>query len=452
MAMQRGQLGQALGMGVARNFPDPQQLVQKQMLSKAFQDFQKTSQNKNASPLDLSMSFLQSVAGIPGAERYVGQVLPLILQQAQAQRGSNIPEMAQPEPLQPQSSGVISPNIILQGAQEQFGNFPEPDVDQSGLFSGTLEPTALGLGAIPNTYSPEAIQRAKSEDLAAGFPNSPRATRMEEYNELSRQRIADITRAAQTQSDLSTRAREANQAFETVLQDYVGKDPITLALASNISQEPEFRNIANDRIRAEKVKQKVDLLGANVEQFKKSSERPSPFGYNWKRYQDNFDKLPTVIKPLIDNGLRSQVDKILSDNGWTQIEKEQIMNPLGKQNLSKISSLPNFPTMGGFPGEDKVYDQTRKKWKNEIGNLIKPGREDKKNRDVITPGTSLMLLQNEFMKKNGDWTVYNDIIQELVNERKINLDPYQQKEQNKLLKRPIENVDITEFLFGTKSR
>jgi len=183
-AMQRGQIGQALGIGINKNFPDPQQLVQKKLLSEAFQKFRKNA-DMSQNPLDLTMNFLEATAGIPGAERYIGQVLPLVLQQAKGTRGAGLEspneEISQPtnqNVVQPQPKKTISNNAnqFLQQTSQELPNFPQPDTEQPNLFEGSLEPTQFGMGPLPKTYSPEQIKllQEESHNKALGGSNDTR--------------------------------------------------------------------------------------------------------------------------------------------------------------------------------------------------------------------------------------------------------------------------------------
>ena len=470
-AMQRGDIGRAIGVGVNRNFPDPQQLVQKKQLSDAFQSFQKNSMNPNASPLDLTMSFLQATAGIPGSERYVGQVLPMILNQANAQRGANTPPPGadvpppanKPASQQPQQRAVTGTPTqqFYQKTQQEIPNFPEPEVEQPNIFSGSLEPTQLGMGPLPRTYSPEQIQRLETEDMQAGFPQSIRAERAKQYNDLARKDLQDYVTAAQTQSVLSQQRRESQEQFRGTLQSFFGKDPLTLSLAENIANKPEYQNIANDQLRAEKVKREVDLVSRNLEGYKNASSRPNPY-MPWSRYQyqKNFDALRQNAAPLIKEGLRPELHKVLTDNGWSTTESEQILNPLGGQIISETKTLPDVGvsdvrSAGGgqaFKEQDvKRIEQGNKKWSNFFEKTIKPGKTDPRTRDTIQPGTSLVLLRNEYMKKGGNWQDFESMIQDLRAKGKIKFDKFQENEMNIINQRPAQSWTIEEFMFGTKS-
>lgn len=462
-------IGEAIGLGMGRNFPQPEQVVKRDMLQNAFKNLQTLAQNPNATPLELTTSFLEATAGIDGAERYVGQVLPMILQYARGQRGSELqnPSMQQTQQMPQQGQQAVSPIAKQAQAQQapeqvQTSNalnkflrenptLPPPDVNNSDLFTGTLEPTALGKGPIPNTYSPETIQRLQQEDLQAGFPDSPRAERALQYNELARKDIEDVRNAALAQSQISQAARESDLAFRDYLKNFVGNDDTMLALAENISKQPEYRNIANDQIRAEKVNREVQLLGKQVNAFKNASVRPNPYiPYFRQLYDKNFDSLNASAQPLIKMGLRPQLQKMLTDNKWTTTEVEQILNPLGDD---KIRSIKSFPLYSSPFFDDSGYNKTvNEKWKQALPRLIKSGEKNVKNLETMVPGTSLLLLRNEFMKKNGDWRDFEKLVRGLVTEGKLNLDPYQQSELNQISEPPVKTLTFDEFMFGTRSK
>ncbi len=471
-----GMIGSALGMGINKNFPDPQQLVQKRMLSEAFQKFRNQA-NPNASPLDLTMSFLEATAGIPGSERYVGQVLPLLLQQSKGNRGADLenpdgtitPQPGKNQPAQQnQPQKVIPTNAtqFLQQTAQEIPNFPQPDTEQKNLFQGTLEPTAFGMGPLPNTYSPQQIKQMQEEDLRAGFPDMPRAKRAEQYNELARKDLNDYTQAAQTQSVISQATAKRQEEFRDTLKSFVGDNPTDLALAESIA-ENKYRNIANDQIRADKVSKEYDLLKGNLNEFRNSSSRPNPYlPISKQKYNDSFKTLQQNSKPLVDMGLRPQLTEMLAKNGWSMTETDQILNPLGEKIVTEIKGLPNLeptPTVGEefglFPAGKKMVDKflgtqnepKEKIWSDYFQKTIKPGQENPQTRDVLKPGTSLFLLQNQFMKKGGNYLKFQNMINNLVSTGKINLDKYQQKEMNTLNNYPLKNYTIEEFLFGTKN-
>lgn len=480
-AMQQGQIGQALGIGINKNFPDPQQLVQKKMLSEAFQKM-KQNNDPNQSPLDLTMSFLEATAGIPGSEKYVGQVLPLLLQKSRGDRGAGLDspngnQISQPITNQSQESNnqqvpnrnspINNSNQFLQQTSQEIPNFPQPEQEQQNLFEGSLEPTQLGMGALPNVYSPQQIQQLETQDLQSGFPDMPRAARAKEYNEMARKELQDYTNAATTQSNIANQRREAQNQFRTTLGNFVGKDPLDLALAENIA-ETKYRNISNDQIRADKVSKEYDLVKANLNEFRNSSSRPNPYlPFTKDKYNNSFKTLSDNAKPLVNLGMRPQLTELLSKNGWSMTETDQILNPLGQKIISEVKTLPNlerssvdFQQGSLFPSEtmnkasqneNQRMQKNENTWADYFKKAIKPGVENPKSMDVLKPGTSLLLMQDQFMKKGGNYLQFQNIINDLVRNGDLKLDKYQQLEMNKLNTYPIKNKTIEEFFFGTKN-
>lgn len=473
-------LGSALGQGLGLG-------IKKKLLSNAFQQARDVATNPESSPLDISLQTLQSLSGIPGSERYIGQILPFLLKQANQQRASQVgvpggaqqgiapPEQGAQgitrggEAPQQQLSEQVTDQVTEQEGplSQQFLEkasletpLPPPSEDQSSLFEGTLNPITWGGGPVPSLYSPEQIQQVQSEDLAQGF-EPIRAQRMQEYNELARKELGDLQKGAEIQAGLAQRKRAADESYRNVLGTVLNtNDPLKIALAENISAQDKYQGIANDVVRADKVKKEMDLVERNLSNFQKSSVRPNPY-LPWSRsqYQNNFENLRKNAAPLVKYGMRPQIYQSLIENGWTQTESEQILNPLGTSLIEKITSLPRMPvealTAGGGIANKEAFDKKRGNvldtYEEFIKKSVKPGKVNPKIPDTLTPGTSLILLRNELMKKGANWEDITQIVQNLREKGEIKLDPYQENEMNTLIQRPINSLSLEEFFFGTKS-
>lgn len=477
-AMQAEKIGQALGIGVAKNFPDPQQMVQRRMLQESLKDLEDLASQPGATPFQLLSKLISSTAGIPGAEKYVGPVFQSLLPKLQGQQAQGIPPyptsnqampsipgqgeqnvinagtpqqnmqqqgQAQPQQVSPQTNQPQSPEQFLQTAGTKY-QLPDPSYTPD-IFKGSLEPTQLGLGPIPPQYTPEQIQTAKLEDLNKGFADSPRAKVMEDYNELSRKKTQDIINAANTHATISEQQRLSQDRFQTVLENTIGsKDPHDLAVATHIANLDKYKKIANDQIRADKVNQEFDLYKSAKSGFEKSSYRPNPYlPITKQKYNENFKNLRNNAKDLIEKyGDRAYIEESLAKNGWSPIETAQIMNPLGEQNLKRIDNLPKFNEF------NKPNNKDIDKWKKYLQEVIKPGQVDPKQVDVIKPGISLPLLYTEAHRSGMDDTTFNRIINELIQDRKIKLDPYQNKDLQQINLPPRHFFTLEEYLFGPK--
>lgn len=467
-------LGKELGDVIASTQVDPQIHAQRRLLSKSLDEFKRSTQGKDLKPVDIATEFIKSTAGIPGSEKYVGQLLPLMIQYARDQRGAETPAIGEGEPRPqpgapkgikptPVSPDMKSPMTTDQYLAQQDINLPPPETETPALFGPELEPTKIGRGPLPKLYSPEQIQQVTLEDLKAGYGDSPRSQRMQEYNKLARDEVSDYVSAAKVHSQLGEARAVRQEQFRPFLQAQIGStDSFDTALAENIANEPRFADISNDNIRAQKVAQEYNLLKKNLNNFKDASQRPSPYNpLTRSQYEANFKTLRQNMQPLIDRGMRDQIHKTLIDNGWSKIEAEQIMNPLGENALENIKKLPSLDRVVGFtptaPGslteKKKIKDAENfsKKWENYLSKNIKPGEVDPRSQDVIKPGTSLLLLRNEFMKKGGNWEDFRDLVVDLQENGKLKLDRFQEDEKNIIIQRPVNSQSIEEFFFGTKS-
>ena len=78
-AMQAGQIGEALGIGVGKHFPDPQQQVQKRLLQESLSKLP-----ENASPRDLLTTIGPQLLTTPGGAQLLSELAPLFKKSAQS--------------------------------------------------------------------------------------------------------------------------------------------------------------------------------------------------------------------------------------------------------------------------------------------------------------------------------------------------------------------------------
>lgn len=472
------QLGQALSQGLQQGLPMG---IQRGMLQKALGGLENLPQG--SSPFQLASQLIQATAGIPGAERYVGQLFPLLLAQMQGQsvqgvppapgQGVTVPSLpGAPSASTPASGVPVSPQGVqvpqaaapsaerfLQQANTQLAQNLPPDIPENlrslpepaytpDLFKGTLEPTELGMGPIPPQYTPEQIQQIAKEDAAIyGAGNSPRVQMMEQYNEASRRQMNDILNAAQAQGQVAGIRSEQQQRFRNFLEERTGiKDPALLSIAERLSNQPRYRNVANEALRADMVTKEANKIFATLNSFESdASVRPHPF-LKHPQYENKIKSLHSKVQPLIKEGLRDEAKNALAQQGWSESEMAQILNPLSKETKSSIEKLPKF----GFvqPETGKASPEQLARAEKEISRFFKTGKVDPKNPDVVQPGTSLINLRNAFLKRNLPAQDFDRAVSNLIEQGKITLDPYQQTEFQQLSQRPTEAYSVWEMLFG----
>ncbi|HEY5236095.1 MAG TPA: hypothetical protein VIJ14_07955 [Rhabdochlamydiaceae bacterium] len=460
------QFGQALGGGLEQGLKKGVDIAfQKGILNQAFSDLKNLP--KDASPFDKYQAFVQGTIGLPDQGRILQGFAPFINAQSTGKKGgevdfppgggsngipgkgeNNQTNATQNVPL----NKVTDPQQFLVRANEELGGGLPPPSYTPDLFQGTLDPTSLGLGPVPPQYSPEEILQARTQDMQQGFPDSPRASIMEQYNEKSRERTADIVKAAQIQSDISTRAstRQNDQ------RDFVSAElgiPLNnrspeqeglLSVAENVGARPEYRNIANDKIRADRIAQEVRKYQAAHQQFKESSQRPNPI-LNREKYYRDISNNKAKAKTLIDFGKLDETFKDLANGGWSVSEIAKQVAPLSEEVNKNLEAVTPVPYENGKYSSDpkKSYDSMY----NYLEKNIKPGKFNPKNPSAVEPGTSLVLSRNGLLKKGFGYNEIDTAISNLVNQGKLNLDPYQNIEFQYMKDSPSKTLSIYEILF-----
>lgn len=470
-------VGSGLQQGLKKGFDVQFQRGQLQdALAKA-----RSSMKPGASPTEVALSLMEAGAGIPGFERYAGQLLPLLMTQARGQStNENVPELGGAQTGQPGlDQSTIQPGMqtnkrsvaptketaesILADAQKSGMDLPRPEIDPE-IFGGDLEPTRLNMGPIPPTYSEGQILKAQQQDAARGLDPSPAAAVMQNYNENARARQRDYVTAAQAHASIAE-SREASQGrFTQALKDALGgeKTPAdTLALAERIAQRPEYRNQSNNALRAKAVADAVKQYEGSRETFRKASNRPNPL-VNQSGYENDLKNLGEKAQFYLKNGQREQLYSDLASNGWSESEIAQITNPLDPSILQAVKDFPKYKqeiTSSGTSGinvrQKDVQEniKSRQRMGDFLEKHIKPGKVDPKNADSITPGTSLILLRNQFVNKGWGGRIFDQVLSGVVGkmrEEGKDLDSRQTAEFNMMSEHPAKTYSLWEMITGPK--
>jgi len=460
-------LGQAIGQGAQAG---SQTLLNQQFQRSQLQNAlsQVGGLNQNSSPFDVAKTLLSATAGLPDQGRIVSALYQPLLTQIKNQTLNNVgqPGVGEPGQLAPQNpqgqtpeqTQNIPPNAsadtIYQAARKQYPNLPEPALTPD-LFQGTLEPTALGLGPVPKQYTPEQIAEVERADLTSGLPESPRAKFMQNYNDRSREQLKDYISGAAAQSTIAEASANRQGQFRKILEQNLNLNDSNrddLAIAETIANRPEFKKIANDNIRAKQVTEEVRKLQANRAAFQESSSRPNPI-FLPERYNTSIETLKQKAKPLVDYGQRDKVMESLAKNGWSESEIAKITNPLSPQLKSKVDNLPRVgKEVGISPSSIKKTEQENKRvfsrWQDFLKDNITPGSFNPKSPDVFTPGSSLILLRNAALDKGMNGREFDIILNNLLKNDEIKLDPYQQRELQFMSQFPTRVWNLNELLFG----
>jgi hypothetical protein len=217
-------------------------------------------------------------------------------------------------------------------------------------------------------------------------------------------------------------------------------------VAESIAERPEYRRIANDKIRAKKVAAEFNKYQASRDEFKRASKRPNPIA-NAEAYHNAFDNIKAKGQVMIDYGQRDKLIAQLAENGWSESEIAKQLNPLSDEVKEKVKKVIPY----------SVEDDGKLKFAkgDPLGSMrsflekeVKPGKFDVKKPDVFDPGPSLILLRNELLKKGFSYKQIDNTISSLVKEGKIQLDPYQNRDFQMMAEHPARTESLYEIIFG----
>ena len=301
------QLGQAFGQNLNQaSSQTAQQGYQRGQLQQALGKLKDIPET--ATPMQAISALIEATAGIPGAERYVGQLAPLILERSKANQA-------------PQPQDIIPGGISAQG---QAPNFQQP---QQQMMGGQIG--AQGNAPQPQNYANPVLEQGENIQLGSYLPYdlgsqvSPekRLKIIDDVKraggdvEFAKQQIDDYNAGKISQTDLAnanvdkqTAQQQRQIAQEAQIAQYLGPklppntDPSTQVLyqhlmAKNLSKtkgmDQAFLNTQQDiqnfdKMRGEWIKNIPDgnIMGMTESQTKQhgSSAKPmldlDPVAYN----------------------------------------------------------------------------------------------------------------------------------------------------------------------------
>lgn len=368
------QLGQSTGQGLAQGLQRGGEIgFQKNLLQNAFKDIENIPKDSNA--FQLASKLIQATAGIPGAERYVGQLFPLLLgqlrsQQAFGQEGQNIPGQ----------SGVFGEGVspaLGQSSQGLNPNLPQGKGEQSGGILGSIIP------------QDQIDAEAKRYAQATG-------TGLEGYNQI--------------QANLMNRnsmALQQRQIAEQKASD-IGIPTADIPVFMQIGQRYKDSKTFDDWVKkTERDFREYKNLSTTLDKFSYPGLLRELTSFNTPESRQNvLKRLDPQIKRLVDLGFEQEVRQKLSDKMLSPTEIEERIHPLPEKTQHDLSALPKNS------GSEKSDERLR--------NFL-----DKS----ITSGTSLLVLRDRLWnEKNYDWQKIAKIMNEVISKPGFNISAAQQNE------------------------
>lgn len=462
-----GMIGQALGQGFSDTYQRRnEQSYQRGLLQKSLQGVKGIMADPNKSPQEKAIAMMEAGAGIPGFEKYASTIIPLMMQQSSMQPAANVPgpggqgpsSAASGQPRGQMPTQGQAPNLgAAQGEMQGQAQLPEwIGKPQGDAFPGALEPTALGMGPLPNVYTPDEIRYYEQQSLQRGIDPGLVTQQLDNYNNRARQQVQDLVTGAKTHSEVSEARAERQKQSREILQSVLGDiSPENLAVAETIAQRPEFALISNDQIRAQRVKEEYDRYDSAKQGFEEISAR---YNFDATRNREQKNNLRSQAAILVRNGQSNLARSILEKNGWGPVEADEIINLMPEELISGAEKLPKIvnpldqiTVTADDPKFDEQFMKVREKnqkAKDKYKTFIEDNWETGtvNSAGILEPGTSLLQLRDAAMKNGLSWQDFETIVADLERSGRIKLDKYQEDQKTRIAQSPEQALGFWEIM------
>ena len=467
------QIGQNLGSGLAQGMERANQYnFQRGNLQRALEGVKEVGQKPGANAFELATSLMEATAGIPGAERYVAQLFPMLLQQMALQpQGQQVGTLGEggEQAGMPLGQGALQPQAqtpaLVQDAVAK--QMPPEDMAKdwaTQIANGTLEqPLGADVTAGGNLpmYSREQIHNARVRAAQANLPDI-QAKLMESYNasgpEFQKRYVETIEDRAKVADLQQRKDLEFAQYVQSRNPDM---SPDDFRIFQDMARQPEALRAKTREDRYKVAEDLYNRYQSNVSQLEKSQPRGFLEGKDLDRYKKS---LEDRVNWMVEHGQRDKAKALLTGPlSFGDAESELIINPLDKSNKSLLTHFPKLTKRDEDIGPSDIYEVNAE---DELGyrspeskaqdeKISKNGQRRRAQikeyiprlKKVIQPGTarepgvSLVGVRKYAMDATGmEWEEFRDVINNLVSKNQIKLDPYQRQELNKLQSAPYPGL------------
>jgi len=452
-AMQQGQIGQALGIGINKNFPDPQQMVQRRQLQQALAEAKQSVRQPGATPLDKMFSFMEAGAGIPGSERYMGALLPLVQQLTQAEAAQNAPlgmpgqegstgqsitSLNQPELVENQLNNFLNPS-------QQNGFYPSNVGDQQT--TGNLPQAATTGVKQPVASNQQLLKWSKdyaAQKTAAGIPTKP-AEAYEELKAINADNQEANKLVEQERKERVASQREYGQIAENKLSNimpdagdeekaYIKKQ--VEQLAGENASEADIERLASAEAR--KYKNMISKVSQDIPASRIYNRPFQNLMGTSKSAESARNDLKLKVKPLLDAGLYDKARKVLGERGYYPEEREMIITNLGEGSLKALSDFPDYKKLAA-PRKIGAYGLEL-----EQPVTIKQKEAVKQNLNLALkndPSANLILLRKAYEDKGVDWRLFKDSLNQAIEDGIFKPNDDQFNQLNNLDQPPLNGLE-----------
>lgn len=448
------QMGLGLGQGVNQI---AQQQYQRGILQKALGQI-KDSAIQGASPLDITLNTMQAIAGIPGAERYAAALIPMIQEQAAAQRAQKfgLPGMETPSPQAPRERERMVPppgRAPLPGFMGQPATqgqaFPTAKMAETGPGAAPSPATTMEEEPLLSPQQQNALAMKRSaEKTANGQPTTPEKemqeilaseARKEKHNTLVR---AEKEKIAASQREYGERAVSYLEKHFPEKGKYMLTDTMRVAfekLGEDVSRSGMSEAERNQFLakKAENFKNAIVTVDTDLDAPRLQNTIHRGLTGKYKNLEQASQDLKSSLKPLLDLGLYDVAREMLQQKGYGIEERDMIVNPLNGRSVASIENLPSITKGRPVAKQGVIGVEIKKMTDGEKENLKNSILDLKKNE----PNFSLALARKAYEDKGYTWRDFKNVLNELLDSDQLKLEDDQRNQLGDLSTPPLNFLE-----------
>ena len=383
-------IGEGLRQGLASGIERGSNIgFQRKLTQEALQNIK-----PGASAFDVASNLIQATAGIPGAERYVGQLFPLLLQQMQNKNAFDPDNVNAPSGQTNQSNQPLEKEpgqyVSTQGMQQPNRQI-QPGQGQAQPQGQNQNFQNLEGGVLPRILTPQEIQAQASR------MQMPPEQALSLVNSINQNNINQRSLAEGKALQSGVPAEELPE-FMQAGQEFAGERNLDSWLTKTGERYKEYKSAKNALDRAivpgflrgaaEKGKNlnlaSMGLLGGLVRggEFRdKALERIHP-----------------TVKRLVDMGFENYARQKLANEHLSPTEISEAIHPLSDEKKASINS---------FPQASKIPEPIREQ------------RLQKFIKDNVDRNTSLLAMRHKLWEKGYDWQEVANVMRQSLNPNEL---------------------------------
>lgn len=386
-------LGMATGQGIARNFPQPEQLVQRGMLTEAFNKLQQNKEGDYLSQLSAIAPTMLTTAG--GAEA-LSAIAPILAQKArnrafrevqgkqgtQKDRGGGVETPLQKQSVQNQTQQALNERPEDKFRKIQQGNEPEslyPQITAGPQTQKLLSPEEINQQALKlmnvseDTGNPMSYKEARDMTLTEN-----ETIRLNNEQILKEQQLRDEN-IKQMSSGVIKRADSAGMI----------KQPEDNTVLEKLAYQ--YRNEKTPADQWEKVRSEFQDFERARSALSREQDMPGPFDYVYRKLSGTYKDQETII-----NDIQPNLD---------QYRKFGLFNEARNQLITGLGMGPELAERALFPPTKKEREGYLSFGKNKNFKPVKSGRLFEDTAHVF-PGSEYNQNQEDFTKFKDDLSSY----------------------------------------------